>query len=101
MVDTVSPERLTQAISNLDGWAMLENRPALYKKFVFKNFKQAFAFMTRCADLAEEMNHHPEWSNIYKTVEVTMTTHDAGGITELDLQTASAMNEYELELRAG
>ena len=62
------------------------------KKFVFKDFNEAFGFMTRAALIAEKMDHHPEWFNVYKTVEVTLSTHDAGGVTGLDVQLAGEMN---------
>ena len=80
------------ALAALDGWAECDDRDAISKTFTFKNFNQAFGFMTRTALLAEKMNHHPEWFNVYKTVEVTLTTHDAGGVTELDVKLAKAMD---------
>ena len=86
-----------EALAALDGWSEMAERDALVKTFTFKNFNQAFGFMTRCALLAEKMNHHPEWFNVYKTVEVTLTTHDADGITELDLRMAKAMDRYAAE----
>lgn len=94
MPDKLAHEEITQEVSNLDGWDVLDERPALYKKFTFKNFNEAWGFMTRAALLAENMNHHPEWFNVYKTVEVTLTTHDAGGITELDIKMAKKMNDF-------
>ena len=66
---------------------------AITKKFVFKDFNQAFGFMTRAALIAEKLDHHPEWFNVYKTVEVTLSTHDAGGLTELDVKLAEAMDK--------
>ena len=66
---------------------------AITRKFTFKNFKEAFAFMTAVAEVAEEMNHHPEWFNVYKTVEVTLSTHDAGGVTGLDVKLAEATDK--------
>jgi 4a-hydroxytetrahydrobiopterin dehydratase len=80
------------ALARLNGWSEAEGRDAITKKFVFKDFKQAFAFMTKVADVAEELNHHPEWFNVYKTVDVTLSTHDAGGLTELDVKLAEAMD---------
>lgn len=74
------------------GWALAEGRDALEKTFLFRDFKQAFAFMTRVADQAEALNHHPEWSNVYRTVHVILTTHDAGGLTDLDVELARQMD---------
>jgi len=74
------------------GWEMTEGRDAIRKTFVFANFVEAFGFMSRAALHAEKLNHHPEWFNVYKTVEVTLSTHDAGGLTELDVKLASRMD---------
>lgn len=65
---------------------------AIGKTFTFKDFNEAFGFMARAALIAEKMDHHPEWRNVYKTVEVVLSTHDAGGVTALDIQLAKAMN---------
>jgi 4a-hydroxytetrahydrobiopterin dehydratase len=81
------------ALAKLSGWAEVRDRDAIAKKFVFKNFNEAFGFMTRAALIAEKMDHHPEWFNVYKTVEVTLSTHDAGGVTELDVKLAQAMDK--------
>jgi 4a-hydroxytetrahydrobiopterin dehydratase len=81
-----------QALGKLDGWSEVSGRDAITRKFVFKNFNEAFGFMTRAALIAEKLDHHPEWLNVYKTVEVTLSTHDAGGVTELDVKLAEAMN---------
>jgi 4a-hydroxytetrahydrobiopterin dehydratase len=82
------------ALAELAGWQETPGRNAIARTFTFRNFNQAFAFMTRSALLAEKMNHHPEWFNVYKTVEITLTTHDAGGVTELDVRMAKAMNRF-------
>jgi len=92
------PEKLTAearkaALAKLSGWSEVTGRDAIAKKFVFKDFNEAFGFMTRAALVAEKMDHHPEWFNVYKTVEVTLSTHDAGGVTELDVQLAGAMDK--------
>ena len=79
------------ALAKLAGWSEVAGRDAIAKKFVFKDFNAAFGFMTRVALVAEKMDHHPEWFNVYKTVEVTLATHDAGGVTELDIKLAEAM----------
>jgi 4a-hydroxytetrahydrobiopterin dehydratase len=81
------------ALAGLSGWNEVEGRDAISKKFTFKDFNQAFGFMTRAALVAEKMDHHPEWFNVYKTVEVTLSTHDAGGVTKLDVQLAQAMDK--------
>ena len=81
------------ALAKLNGWTEVPGRDAIAKKFVFKDFNQAFGFMTRAALVAEKMDHHPEWFNVYKTVEVTLSTHDAGGLTALDVTLAEAMDK--------
>ena len=80
------------ALGKLAGWKEVSGRDAITKKFVFQNFNAAFGFMTRAALVAEKLDHHPEWFNVYKTVEVTLATHDAGGVTDLDIKLAEAMN---------
>jgi 4a-hydroxytetrahydrobiopterin dehydratase len=80
------------ALAKLPGWREVKGRDAISKKFVFTDFNEAFGFMTRVALVAERLEHHPEWSNVYKTVEVTLSTHDAGGLTDLDVQLAMAMD---------
>lgn len=74
------------------GWQPTQGRDAIQKTYVFKNFVEAFGFMTQAAIHAEKLNHHPEWSNVYKTVEVTLTTHDTGGLSELDAKLAKRMD---------
>jgi 4a-hydroxytetrahydrobiopterin dehydratase len=74
------------------GWEEVEGRDALTKTFTFRNFNEAFGWMTRVALVAEKLNHHPEWFNVYKTVTVTLSTHDAGGLTELDVKLATRMD---------
>lgn len=69
-------------------WKKTKNRSALQKSFTFSNFNEAFGFMTRAALMAETMNHHPEWTNVYNRVDITLSTHDAGGITNLDFKLA-------------
>ena len=83
----------TSALAKLNGWSDVSGRDAISKKFTFKNFNEAFGFMSRVALVAEKMDHHPEWSNVYKTVDVTLSTHDAGGLTELDVKLAEAMDK--------
>src|SRR3954465_12563815 len=86
------PER-AELVSALDGWAMAEGRDAIRKKFVFRDFVETFGWMTRVALVAERMNHHPEWTNVYPTVEVTLTTHAAGGLTRRDVELAQRMDQ--------
>jgi len=74
------------------GWTMVDGRDAILKSFKFKNFVDAFGFMTRSAIWAEKWNHHPEWFNVYNTVEVTLSTHDVGGLSALDVKLARKMD---------
>jgi len=76
-----------------NGWAKVEGRDALTKTYQFKNFIRAFGWMTEVALIAEKMDHHPEWTNVYKTVTVVLATHDAGGLTELDVSLAIRMDK--------
>jgi 4a-hydroxytetrahydrobiopterin dehydratase len=82
------------ALAELKDWREVQGRDAIAKTYVFKDFNQAFGFMSRAALVAEKMDHHPEWFNVYKTVEVTLSTHDAGGVTEKDLALAKAMDSF-------
>lgn len=75
------------------GWSEVEGRDAIYKEFKFKNFNQAFGFMTRVALLSEKMDHHPEWFNVYSKVQVTLTTHDCGGLSAKDVKLAKFMEK--------
>lgn len=75
------------------GWAMAPGRDAITRTYMFANFIEAFGFMTRAALWAEKWNHHPEWSNVYKTVTVTLTSHDVGGLSHRDIALARKMNE--------
>lgn len=75
-----------------NGWQMVGGRDAITKTFVFENFVDAFGWMTRVAIWAEKWNHHPEWSNVYKTVEVVLSTHDVGGLSALDAKLARKMD---------
>ena len=94
MAQKLSGEARSRALARLKGWSDVDGRDAIHKKFVFADFNAAFGFMTRAALVAEKMDHHPEWSNVYKTVEVTLSTHDAGGLTELDVKLAEAMDKF-------
>ncbi|HUZ31819.1 MAG TPA: 4a-hydroxytetrahydrobiopterin dehydratase [Xanthobacteraceae bacterium] len=94
MAQKLSGEARSRALARLKGWSDVDGRDAIHKKFVFADFNAAFGFMARAALAAEKMDHHPEWSNVYKTVEVTLSTHDAGGLTELDVKLAEAMDKF-------
>lgn len=80
------------ALLDLPGWSLAENSGSISRTFSFRNFSEAFAFMTRVALVAEKMDHHPDWSNVYKTVAITLNTHDAGGLTALDMELARKIN---------
>ena len=92
MVERLSAEARKSALRELPGWAEVAGREAIARTFIFKDFNQAFGFMTRVALVAEKNDHHPEWRNVYKTVEVVLATHDAGGVTMRDVELAKAMN---------
>jgi len=77
--------------ARLPGWSPVAGRDAIAKSFTFKDFNAAFGFMTRVALIAEKMNHHPEWSNVWNRVDITLSTHDAGGLTERDVKLAEAI----------
>ena len=83
----------SDALASLKGWQEVPGRDAIHKSFKFADFTQAWGFMTKVALAAEKADHHPEWSNVYKNVEVTLATHDAGGLTDLDVKLAQAMDK--------
>ena len=93
MAEKLSAEKRIEALSQLKGWQEVEGRDAINRKYVFANFVEAFGFMTQAALIAEKMNHHPEWSNVYRDVDVTLTTHDCGGLSALDVKLAKKMDE--------
>ena len=88
----LSKTEVTNKLKRLSGWKLIKGRNAITKTFKFKNFTEAFGWMTSMALYAEKKDHHPEWFNVYSTVEVTLSTHDAGGVTNLDLDMAREMN---------
>lgn len=88
MVEKLPAEIRGRALAELEGWQAVEGRDAIHKVFRFKDFDAAFGFMTRVALMAARMDHHPEWSNVYDRVEITLSTHDAGGLTERDVRLA-------------
>src|ERR1044072_7125223 len=83
---------LKKALQDLPGWSKAKGGKGIFKTYRFKDFNAAFGFMTRAALIAEKLDHHPEWLNVYNRVEVTLSTHDAGGVTERDVKLASAMD---------
>ncbi|WP_108484399.1 4a-hydroxytetrahydrobiopterin dehydratase [Oceaniglobus ichthyenteri] len=95
MTDSLPADERDAALAPLlaNGWTMAEGRDAIEKSFKFRNFIEAFGFMTRCAMIAEKLNHHPEWFNVYNRVDVVLTTHDCGGLSELDIKLARRMDK--------
>lgn len=89
-MDRLSEESIARRLDDLEGWSIVDDK--LHKEFRFADFSEAFAFMTRVALAAESANHHPEWFNVYNRVEVVLSTHDAGGLTELDVTLAKRMD---------
>lgn len=81
-----------KALARVPSWTLVDGRDAIARSFKFKDFNEAFGFMTRAALVAERMDHHPEWFNVWNRVDVTLSTHDAGGLTELDIKLAAAMD---------
>ena len=94
-------EELRAALKRLPDWKLAEGREAITRKFQFVDFDAAFAFMKRTALLAAKMDHHPEWFNVYNKVEVTLATHDAGGVTGKDIELATAMDGFAALISGG
>jgi 4a-hydroxytetrahydrobiopterin dehydratase len=92
MATRLDPAARAAALAALPDWAEMEGRDAISRRFTFRDFNEAFGWMARVALLAEKMDHHPEWSNVYRTVDVTLSTHDAGGLSALDITMAKAMD---------
>ncbi|ABE64357.1 pterin-4-alpha-carbinolamine dehydratase [Nitrobacter hamburgensis X14] len=92
MAERLSEDARKAAVKALSGWSEVAGREAIARVFTFRDFNEAFGFMARVALVAEKNDHHPEWRNVYKTVEVVLATHDAGGVTERDIRLAEAMN---------
>ncbi len=99
MAEKLTGSTRKSVLAKLDGWSEVEGRDAISKKFAFKDFNEAFGFMARVALIAEKLDHHPEWFNVYNRVEVTLATHDAGGVTERDVKLAEAMDRLAKALR--
>ncbi len=94
MASRLSETELAEALAALPGWQLLEERSAIHRRFTFADFSEAFGWMARVALMAEKLDHHPEWSNVYRTVDVTLSTHDAGGLTRLDIRLAAEMTRF-------
>jgi 4a-hydroxytetrahydrobiopterin dehydratase len=93
MAAKLTGEARGKLLAELQGWRVAEGRDAIIKSFKFKDFNQAFAFMARVALMAEKMDHHPEWSNVYNKVEILLSSHDAGGLTERDIRLAKFIDQ--------
>ena len=101
MTELMSAEARKSALRGLTGWKEAVGREAIERTFVFKDFNEAFGFMCRAALVAEKNDHHPEWRNVYRTVEVVLATHDAGGVTHKDIELAKSMNAIAAALGVG
>jgi 4a-hydroxytetrahydrobiopterin dehydratase len=93
MATKLTGEARGKLLAELQGWRVVDGRDAIAKSFKFKDFNQAFAFMTRVALMAEKMDHHPEWSNVYNKVDVTLSSHDVGGLSERDIRLAKFIDQ--------
>ena len=93
MIQKIDPQTTSKHLEALEGWSMTSNRDAIERTFKFKDFAAAWNFMSHVAKLAEDMDHHPEWFNVYNKVEITLTTHEAGGVTERDIKMATEINK--------
>jgi 4a-hydroxytetrahydrobiopterin dehydratase len=91
-IEQLTEEERTDALDELDEWDFDEARDAITRTFTFADFSEAFAFMTRVALLAEKADHHPEWSNVWNRVVILLTTHDAGGLSQRDVDMAEAID---------
>jgi 4a-hydroxytetrahydrobiopterin dehydratase len=92
MATKLTEDERKRAITGLRGWTEVDGRDAIKKSFRFADFNRAFGFMSRVALMAEKLDHHPEWFNVYNRVDVTLATHDAGGVTHLDIELAAFMD---------
>ena len=93
MAEKLDDAAIALGLKSLPAWTRVMGREAISRSFKFSDFNEAFGFMTRSALVAEQLNHHPEWFNVWNRVDVTLATHDAGGVTELDLKLATAMDQ--------
>ena len=93
-VPQLTEDERDRALSDLPEWSLRDDKLAIVRRFKFADFSQAFAFMTRVALIAEKRDHHPEWANVYNRVEITLTTHDAGGLSQRDVDMAAAIDGF-------
>ncbi|MBP0591133.1 4a-hydroxytetrahydrobiopterin dehydratase [Paraburkholderia sp. LEh10] len=93
MIQKLSSDKRAAHVAQLNGWQDVEGRDAIRRQFRFADFNEAFGFMTRVAIKAQEIDHHPEWFNVYSTVDITLSTHDANGLTERDIRLARFIDE--------
>jgi 4a-hydroxytetrahydrobiopterin dehydratase len=100
MAERLTAEARKEAVKALSGWSEVPGREVIARTFTVRDFNEAFGFMARVALVAEKNDHHPEWRNVYKTVEVVLATHDAGGVTERDIRLAKVMNGIASQLGA-
>lgn len=100
MAQRLTEEEREPALAALNGWTLVDGRDAITKRFGFPDFNAAFGFMGRVAMVAEKMDHHPEWSNVYNTVDITLSTHDAGGLTVLDINLAHSIDHIAGQMAA-
>lgn len=94
MAEKLSTEGRREALAELSGWSDVEGRDAIEKSFQFKSFNEAWGFMNRVALAAEKLNHHPEWFNVYNRVDILLSTHDCGGLSDLDVKLAKRIDAY-------
>lgn len=92
--EKLTGQAVGEALAILEGWILARDGAAIARSFKFRDFSEAFAFMTRAALAAEKLDHHPEWSNVYNRVDIELTTHDVGGLTRLDFELARKMNGF-------
>ena len=92
MVEKLEGDARQEALASLDGWLEVDGRDAIYKEFQFKDFNEAFGFMSRIALYAEKQDHHPEWFNVYNKVSITLSTHDCGGLSDRDIALARSID---------
>ena len=93
-IEKLAIDELRAALKRLPDWSLAKDREAIQRRFTFIDFDAAFAFMARTALLAAKLDHHPEWTNVWSKVDVTLATHDAGGVTQKDIELAMAMDGY-------